>query len=140
MSKCSESDEVSIVGVAHGHAKVAAERASNFYKIMIGSDEEDSDEEADVDDDDLERKVTDEIYSYIKEVKQQKIAIKKKVDAEKFDLSFLSSWWKKHQNKFPYLSGTVKAILCIPTTSVNSERSFSTATDLITKKKELFRS
>ena len=136
MSKCSESDEVSVVGVLHGHAKGSAERATNFYKKMvIGSDDEDSDEEADVLDDDVELKVDDEISSYIREVKRQKIDLKKKLSDDKFDLSFLSSWWKKHENKFPYLSGAVKAILCIPATSVNSERAFSTATDLITKKR-----
>ena len=135
-SKCSDADEVSIVEKVHGHAKFAAKSARKLKKILMDEDEEDIDEEPDVvDDDDLERKVTDEINSYIKEVKQQKIDIKKKVDAEKFDLSYLSSWWKNHQTKFPYLSGAVKSILCVPATSVNSEQAFSTATDLITKKR-----
>ena len=85
-SKC-ESDEVSVVGVPHVHAKGSAERATNFYKKMvIGSDnEEDSDEEADVLDDDVELKVEDEISTYIREVKRQKIDLKKKLNDDKFD-------------------------------------------------------
>jgi len=41
-------------------------------------------------------------------------------------------WWKKHQYHYPLLSQLAKSYLCIPGTSVSSERVFSTAGDIIT--------
>ncbi|XP_072568141.1 E3 SUMO-protein ligase ZBED1-like isoform X2 [Paramormyrops kingsleyae] len=41
-------------------------------------------------------------------------------------------WWKQHQNEYPLLSHLAKRYLCIPGTSVSSERVFSTAGDIIT--------
>ena len=44
-------------------------------------------------------------------------------------------WWKDHKSKFPFLINTVKTIFCIPATSVPSERAFSTAGNIVTKKR-----
>jgi hypothetical protein len=45
------------------------------------------------------------------------------------------NWWKTHENSFLCLSNFAFDILCIPATSVPSERIFSKAGDLITKKR-----
>ncbi|RXN23947.1 zinc finger BED domain-containing 1-like protein [Labeo rohita] len=42
------------------------------------------------------------------------------------------SWWKEHQNEYPLMSRLAKVYLCIPGTSVSSERVFSTAGDIVT--------
>lgn len=42
------------------------------------------------------------------------------------------SWWKEHQHTYPLLSSLARNTLCIPGTSVASERVFSTAGDIVT--------
>ena len=64
-------------------------------------------------------KATDEINKY-KEVPQIKV--------EDNPLK----WWQENAIYFPYLSQLVKERLCIPATSVPSERIFSTAGDIVT--------
>lgn len=39
-------------------------------------------------------------------------------------------WWKSHQTEFPLLANLAKTYMCIPGTSVPSERGFSTAGDI----------
>lgn len=41
-------------------------------------------------------------------------------------------WWKEHHCEYPLLAKLTKRYLCIPGTSVPSERVFSTAGDIIT--------
>ena len=54
------------------------------------------------------------------------------ISAEGFDVS---KWWAKHHERLPKMALVVKAILCIPATSANCERAFSTLTDVVTKKR-----
>ena len=55
-----------------------------------------------------------------------------KVNQGTFDLS---EWWAEHQKKFPKLAIVVKNLLCIPATSANCERAFSTLTNVVSKKR-----
>ena len=45
------------------------------------------------------------------------------------------AWWRENKNDFPLLSYMAKRYLCVPGTSVASERVFSTAGDIITAKR-----
>ena len=45
------------------------------------------------------------------------------------------SWWQIQATKLPMIANVVKQILCVPTTSTPSERAFSKAGNLITKKR-----
>ena len=47
----------------------------------------------------------------------------------------VSKWWATHHAKYPNLAVVVNNIMCIPTTSANSERAFSTPTDVMTGKR-----
>ena len=57
--------------------------------------------------------------------------LKRNVKIKKWNVS---EWWLTHSSKFPLLSRAIKAILCVPASSANCERCFSTCTDLITKR------
>ena len=46
-----------------------------------------------------------------------------------------SKWWAMHHERFPKLAHAVKNLLCIPATSANCERAFSTLNDIVTKKR-----
>ena len=45
------------------------------------------------------------------------------------------SWWMKHEESYPLLARQAKRYLCVPGTSVPSERVFSTVGDIITAKR-----
>ena len=45
------------------------------------------------------------------------------------------AWWKQHALSYPHLSQLFKKYLCIPATSVPSERAFSKAGELVSKKR-----
>ena len=44
-------------------------------------------------------------------------------------------WWKTRQQKYPRLAKIAKKYLCIPATSANSERVFSTAGNIVNPKR-----
>ena len=44
-------------------------------------------------------------------------------------------WWREHDKRFPAAATVARRYLCIPATSVPTERLFSTAGDVITKKR-----
>lgn len=52
----------------------------------------------------------------------------------RYDLCPLE-WWKSHEKKYPLIAQIAKKYLCIPATSVSSERCFSTAGNVVTPKR-----
>ena len=77
--------------------------------------------------------VTNEVHCYLSYVENQSEQIYEQcLSAEGFDVS---KWWAKHHERLPKMALVVKAILCIPATSANCERAFSTLTDVVTKKR-----
>ncbi|RLU25470.1 hypothetical protein DMN91_002148 [Ooceraea biroi] len=52
----------------------------------------------------------------------------------RFDLDHLE-WWKTRADKFPALAILAKKYLCIPATSASAERTFSTAGNIVTSKR-----
>ena len=59
---------------------------------------------------------------------------KSEISEEEIQLSILE-WWKKNQYLYPRLSILAKKYLCIPASSVPSERVFSLAGQLVSKKR-----
>uniref|UniRef100_A0A1A8B204 6-phosphofructo-2-kinase/fructose-2, 6-biphosphatase 1 n=1 Tax=Nothobranchius furzeri TaxID=105023 RepID=A0A1A8B204_NOTFU len=66
----------------------------------------------------LAQVVEDEVASY-------RLAESIGVDADPF------RWWKTNEHKFPHVAKVAKRLLCVPGTSVPSERIFSTAGDIV---------
>ena len=59
---------------------------------------------------------------------------------ESLDINLsLLSWWKSNQHIYTFLSTVVKRLLCIPATSVPSDRVFSTAGDVVTAQRDSLR-
>lgn len=44
-------------------------------------------------------------------------------------------WWNQHRNQFPVIAEMARSVLCIPATSVPSERVFSDSGNIITEKR-----
>ena len=49
----------------------------------------------------------------------------------------LLNWWCQHQAAFPMLAGVARKFMCVPATSTPSERVFSVAGNIVTKKRSL---
>ena len=49
------------------------------------------------------------------------------------------TWWKSHEHVFPLLANLATSLLCIPSTSVPSERVFSAADDTVTQQRSLIK-
>ena len=60
----------------------------------------------------------------------ENIEIYKNLPPAPFDSDPLQ-WWKLHEGKYPLLATLARKILCIPATSVASERVFSMAGDIV---------
>ena len=132
-SQSCDSDKPAVLEefIGNRHAIKSGLHACKFLKLM-DEDEEEIEYVPTVAETSLEQMVNNEIQRYLTDVSQNKEHIKAELVAKPLQLL---PWWKKNANKYPYLSGAVKAYLCVPSTSCNSERAFSTATDLITKKR-----
>ena len=113
-----------IVRHIEGKEKKSKDHSAIMQEILASSDEEEDDSQNLLND--LETQVNLEISQY-------KALLCSNVNSEKeFDIL---SWWKSMSTQFPRLSKTAKYYLCIPATSTTSERSFSIANDIITKKR-----
>ena len=69
----------------------------------------------------MRQKIIIEVNSYLNQ---------KRYKSEDFDLL---GWWRDNENHYPYVAKTAKHYLCIPATSVTSERAFFTANNIVTK-------
>lgn len=49
-------------------------------------------------------------------------------------------WWKANEFRFPFIAQLAKVYLCIPATSVPSERVFSTAGDILNAQRSRLKS
>ena len=61
-----------------------------------------------------------------------KAYLKFKVKADDTDIL---KWWKDHNDNFPNLYTLSKQYLCIPASSTSSERAFSIANNIVTKRR-----
>ena len=71
--------------------------------------------------------IKDEINNYLKKPVPLNLA-----ESISFDVL---QWWKEHKNEFPHLFLLFKKYMHIPATSVPSERIFSLANNIVTKKR-----
>ena len=79
-------------------------------------------------------RIKNEVYDYVNLLQnsQQDIEQEVMMSVEGFDVA---KWWNTYHRRFPHLAIAVKNLMCIPATSANCERSFSTLTDVITHKR-----
>ena len=79
-------------------------------------------------------RIKNEVYDYVRLLQSTQHDIENELmsSLQGFDVA---KWWNNNHNRFPLLSIAVKNIMCIPATSANCERSFSTLTDVITQKR-----
>ena len=80
---------------------------------------------------DLETMITNEVERYYVHVGKQMGEITEQLRKGTFDVL---RWWKENSKSFPNIALTVRYILCVPATSVNCERTFSSAKYICTKK------
>lgn len=67
---------------------------------------------------------------------QAEVVKYKETDSLALDGNVLD-WWKSHQAEFPLLANLAKTYLCIPGTSVPSERVFSSAGDIVNSQRSV---
>ena len=103
-------------------ASTSTPPATLLHSLLGSSSEEGDGLSGDDDDDDVNRKVREEVLGYFGE---------KKLDKEDNPLQ----WWKNIKGKYPILGRLAKSYLCIPGTSTPSERLFSAAANIASKKR-----
>ena len=81
----------------------------------------------------LEEVITAEVEAYTSYCLQNIDAIEHDLEHNKEGFN-VSMWWATHHTNYPNMA-VVKNIMCIPATSANCERAFSTLTDVVTDKR-----
>ena len=83
---------------------------------------------------DFETMIANEVEKYYQlgNRERERENIQKENEKGSFDLL---AWWVKNCDVFPNLAVTVRYILCVLATSVNCEWAFSSAIDIVTKKR-----
>ena len=92
-----------------------------YQRLYDKTGADDDNDDDDEDNESLRQKIVIKVNSYLSQ---------KKNKSDDFDLL---GWWKDNENHYPYVAKTAKHYLCIPATSVTSERAFSTANNIVTK-------
>ena len=75
--------------------------------------------------------VANEVEKYYVHISKQIGQIHEQLKKGTFDVL---TWWRENSKLFPNIALTVRYILCVPATSVNCERAFSSANDIASKK------
>lgn len=96
-------------------------RSVSAFDALLGCDSTDSDDPND-EQDVRGQQISNEVQMYFREQ-----PISKKENA--------LSWWKLNEAKYPVLASVAKSYLCIPATSTASERLFSSAGNIASKKR-----
>ena len=100
-------------------AKRKATEAVDDFNVLFGcSDNTEQDAVHALDDD-----IDDEMQRYLKEVE---------INFRKY---ILLTWWKCHETSFPMISKLARKYLAIPASTAPSERVFSTAKNILQKKR-----
>ncbi|XP_053268172.1 tRNA (cytosine(38)-C(5))-methyltransferase isoform X1 [Pleuronectes platessa] len=98
----------------------ASTTPTTLLDSLLGSSSEEGDGSSG--DDDVNTKVREEVLRYFGE---------KKLSKEENPLQ----WWKNNMDKYPIMARLAKSYLCIPGTSTPSERLFSAAGNIASKKR-----
>ena len=100
-------------------AKRRATEADDDFNVLFGCSDNTEQEAVCALDDDID----DEMQRYLKEVE---------INFRKDDPL---TWWKCHETSFPIISKLARKYLAIPASTAPSERVFSTAKDILQKKR-----
>lgn len=103
--------------------------AYEFLQRVMGSDEDDEENDFRGGDGSIDDDIKQEIKCYRKE---QKVPLFSGTTGKFTDVL---QWWKYNQCHYPMLASLARILLCIPATSAPSERIFSKASLIISKKR-----
>lgn len=119
-------NEEATAASADKDATASAERTPNrsvsALDSLLGCDSTDSDSETNDEQDARNQAISNEVLMYFGEQPLSKTESP-------------LSWWKLNEAKYPTLASQAKSLLCIPATSTPSERLFSAAGNIASKKR-----
>jgi hypothetical protein len=101
----------------------------DFLKRVMGSDDDNDDNGGHGVGENIENLIAQEIKLYRRE---QKVPL---VSGTTGKFTDVLEWWKYNERIYPMLASLARIVLCIPATSAPSERIFSTANLIISKKR-----
>ena len=105
-----------------GQLDHSRQKPKSVLDMLLGSDDEEELEDEDPGQDQRENAVRNEVLVYFGE---------KSIPKDKNPLQ----WWKENETKFPALALVAKSYLAAPATSTPSERLFSAAGTIVSKKR-----